>query len=370
MNDASLKSSFPSEDDVTTFLNKDSNNSSNGKAEKITQAGLVAEIDRLKNEAEKAKERKGMLIVKPFDQWISEAKERPIPQMLFDEFWFENELCFLFADTGAGKTILAVQIADAIANGNGMTILRIEAKKQIVLYLDFELSDKQIEGRYSDNYTNHYRFNGNLYRSEIAPDMELPEGLTFEEYLYNSLEISLKETGAKIIIVDNVTYLKDEMERAKNALPLMKLLKALKKKYDLSILCLAHTPKRDLAKPLTRNDLAGSKTLMNFCDSAFAIGESAKDSYIRYIKQIKVRQKPFKYDADNVCTCQIIQPDNFLKFDFTGFGLENDHLKVINEKDRQAMREKVLELQSKGMSFRDIGKELNISHMKAKRLTE
>lgn len=53
----------------------------------------------------------------------------------------------------------------------------------------------------------------------------------------------------------------------------MKQLKTLKNKYDLSLLILAHTPKRDLSKQLTRNDLQGSKMLINFCDSCFAIAK-------------------------------------------------------------------------------------------------
>lgn len=99
------------------------------------------------------------------------------------------------------------------------------------------------------------------------------------------------------MVIDNLTYLRNETERAKNALPLMKHLKALKNKFDLSILVLAHTPKRDMTKPITRNDLQGSKMLINFCDSSFAIGESSKDKSLRYLKQIKVRNSEFKYDT-------------------------------------------------------------------------
>ena len=57
-------------------------------------------------------------------------------------------------------------------------------------------------------------------------------------------------------------------ESAADAMPLMKKLVALKKRHDLSILLLAHTPKRALCNPsLTRNDLQGSKMLINFADS-------------------------------------------------------------------------------------------------------
>lgn len=54
-----------------------------------------------------------LLVIKPANQWLHEASVRPIPRMLFDELWFEGELCILFADTNVGKSILAVQIADA-----------------------------------------------------------------------------------------------------------------------------------------------------------------------------------------------------------------------------------------------------------------
>src|SRR5690606_40367234 len=111
--------------------------------------------------------------------------------------------------------------------------------------------------------------------------------------------------SAKILIIDNLTYLKNETEKAKDALPLMKHLKALKSKYGLSILALAHTPKRDLSKPITRNDLQGSKMLINFCDSSFAIGESFNDKHLRYIKQIKARNTEIIFDSENVGVCQI-----------------------------------------------------------------
>jgi hypothetical protein len=40
-----------------------------------------------------------ILVVKTANDWIKQAKARPIPKKLFGEFWLEGELCFLFADT-------------------------------------------------------------------------------------------------------------------------------------------------------------------------------------------------------------------------------------------------------------------------------
>ena len=332
-------------------------------------------IDEIKTEAEQllklgneAKESKGLFTVKTASRWIEQAKTRPIPKMLFGEFWFEGELCILFADTNLGKSILAVQIGNSISKGEQIRGFKLETQKQPILYFDFELGDKQFENRYSIKFEQHYNFDDNFIRVEINPDAFAPDNISNENYLNHSLERSITETGAKVLIIDNLTYLKNETEKAKDALPLMKHLKALKNKYGLSILALAHTPNRDLSKPITRNDLQGSKMLINFCDSSFSIGESNTDKSLRYIKQIKQRNTEQIYDAENVCVCQIDKPVNFLLFEFVNFGKEWEHLKQHTEKDKENLNEKVSELKQQGRSLREIGAELSISHMKVSRI--
>lgn len=303
----------------------------------------------------------GLFTVKTANSWIEQAKTKPIPAMLFSEYWHEGELCILFADTNLGKSILAVQIGDSISKGEAINGFKLETQKQPILYFDFELSEKQFENRYSENFTDHYLFDDNFLRVEINPDAEIPLSQSFEDYLNESLEKSIIETGAKKLIIDNLTYLKSETEKAKDALPLMKSLKALKTKYGLSILALAHTPKRDLSKPITRNDLQGSKMLINFCDSSFSIGESTNDKSTRYIKQIKARNTEIIFDTENVCVCHIEKPYNFLRFGFLGYGIEREHLKELTEKDKASTIERVKELSGQGKSQRQISAELGIS---------
>jgi RecA-family ATPase len=336
----------------------------------IPPTETIEHINGILQQGNEAKENKGLFTVKTASRWLEQAKTRPIPQMLFGEFWFEGELCILFADTNLGKSILAVQIGNSISKGEQIQGFKLQTQKQPILYFDFELSDKQFENRYSINFEKHYNFDDNFNRVEINPDAIIPEAQTFEDYLNHSLERSIIETGAKVLIIDNLTYLKNETEKAKDALPLMKHLKALKNKYGLSILALAHTPKRDLSKPITRNDLSGSKALMNFCDSSFSIGESHTDKNLRYIKQIKERFTEKIYDAENVCVCQVDKPLNFLLFEFVNYGKEWEHLKQHTEKDKENLNEKVSELKQQGRSLRDIGVELGISHQKAKRILD
>lgn len=289
----------------------------------------------------KASQPADLLEVKTANSWIEQASKRPIPRMLFSEFWFEQELCILFADTNVGKTILAVQIADSISRGKSIPGFKLETNAQKVIYCDFELNDKQFQGRYSLNYEDPYVFSDNFLRVEINPEADFPEDASFEFALSNAIERVITDNGAKIVIIDNITYLRHENERAKDALPLMKHLKRLKSKYNLSLLVLAHTPKRDLTKPLTRNDLQGSKVLMNFCDSSFAIGESSYDSSFRYIKMVKVRSTEHIYDSDNIIVCQITKPDNFLHFEYLHLDSEYKHLKTVTERDREILVEEV-----------------------------
>lgn len=302
----------------------------------------------------------GLFTIQTANSWIEQAKTRPIPKMLFSEFWYESEVCILFSDTNLGKSILAVQIANSISRGEHIPGFKLEADKQSVLYFDFELTEKQFQNRYAIDYENAYQFDDNLLRVEINPESDIPDELTFEKFLSNSLESLIIERKSKILVIDNLTYLRTETEKAKDALPLMKELKALKNKYHLSLLILAHTPKRDLSKPITRNDLQGSKMLINFCDSSFSIGESSTDKGVRYIKMIKARNTEIVYDAENVCVCQIAKPHNFLQFEFLDFGSELHHLKVVSEKEKEELEGQIAELiqNEPGISAYAIAKKL------------
>lgn len=330
-------------------------------------ATIINHFDDLFKQRQETEQNKGLLKVRTANQWLGLAKNTPIPEMLFGEFWHEGEICILFSDSNLGKTILSVQIADSISKGQQIPGFRLEAKKQTVLYFDFELSAKQFEVRYSEKnealkvFENHYVFDNNLKRIEINPDVEIPEGITFENYLNQSLEQCIIETGGKILIIDNITYLRNETERSKDALPLMKYLKDLKRKYGLSILALAHTPKRDLSRPITQNDLGGSKMLYNFIDSCFAIGQSNADKNLRYIKQLKERSTEKKYGEDNVIICQIAKVVNFLSFEFIYFGSEREHLKQLTEKDHESKVLEAMELKSQGLSNVAIAKQFGVS---------
>ncbi|PCJ98954.1 MAG: LuxR family transcriptional regulator [Flavobacteriaceae bacterium] len=302
------------------------------------------------------------LIIKPANDWIEDAKSRPIPNMLFSEFWYEYELVILYADTNVGKSILAVQIAESISTGIPVKNFKLEAFAQRVLYLDFELSDKQFEKRYSQDYKNHFQFNPNFLRAEINPLADIPkEHKGIEDYLCSQLKDIINKNEAKVVIIDNLTFLRNDNEKAKYALELMKQLKKITKELSISIMVLAHTPKRDDSKPISKNDLAGSKMLINFCDSAFAIGCSQANPNQRYLKQIKQRNTEQIFHTENVMLCILEKELNFLQFNFLYFDSEKNHLRCNTSIDLDDRDEKMKVLISQGLSNVQIGKQLGIN---------
>lgn len=308
------------------------------------------------------------LVSKSANAWITESMLTPRPRMLFGGLWHENELCILFADTNTGKSILAVQICDSITKGIPLLNLPLEVEAQTVLYLDFELSAKQFELRYSEPNTPPYRFSELFYRAEINPNADIPDGVSIQEQTFQDIETLIISTGTKIVVVDNLTYLSDQTEKAGEASPLMKELRFLKNKYELSILVVAHTPKRDPHKPLSRNDLVGSRMVMNFADSSFAIGEAAFDKNLRYIKQIKQRNTECLFDEDNVLVVQLERVNALLGFTFLRFCAEYELLQQQTPDQKETLKSSIVELQRSGLTQKQIAEKLGITQGQVSKL--
>lgn len=289
-----------------------------------------------------------MLAVKSVNDTLIDASREPDPEPLYDKLWYQGEVSCLFADSNIGKSLFAVQIAEGIA------------QRFRVLYLDCELSAKQFQDRYTNKKTGQlHRFPDNFFRATIVPArMDLKD---WEDRILGNIEKAALQMKTPVIIVDNIGYLCNNAEKGQDAGTFMMKLLKLKQQYAWSILIIAHTPKRSLSSPITQNDLAGSKKLYNFFDSVFAIGKSAKDERLRYVKQLKVRAGAFRYDSDNVIVYEIEKTDGFTHFEFKEYSTEREHLREQKETETLNRVENIIQLFQQGKSYREIAQEVGLS---------
>lgn len=298
---------------------------------------------------------------------LNTGKSLPPPVNLFDHLFIESEICILFATTNVGKSILAVQIGQAIASGRNVGSFFVSCEPQPVLYYDFELSDRQFYKRYEG-----FEFSPNLH---FALPKYLSDEVTtfsqFESERLNEIQAAAKDGGFKVVIIDNLTWINGDSEKGNVSAKFMQKIHAFARKNDISVLVIAHTPKRNNIQPLGLNDLFGSSMLSNFVDSMFAIGESTTGHEIRYIKQIKVRLAEKIYHNGNVQACKIGKDETgFLGFTKLENDSENIHLKRIGQEKRNENKEKAKEYKGKGLSLREIADKLGVSHTTVKKYLE
>jgi RecA-family ATPase len=308
-----------------------------------------------------------ILKVKTANEWIQEAQSLPVPKQIFGQFWYQGELCVLVADTNQGKTILLVQVIDSVTSGKSILGQENRLGPTKAIYYDLELTSKQFELRYSEiNETegttfNHFNFSNDFYRGEFNPDGFDFEDLDFTDKIIQEIENQTLAIGANVIVIDNLSVIMPDNEKAKNTTPFLTKLNMLKKKYGWSIILIAHTPKRISYSPMTVNDIQGSKAFSNLVDSIFALGESQKNSAIKYLKQLKVRYGSYEYDSKNVLEIKISKESNFTSFIRIGVSHEFEHLKKIDETSKECKKELAFDLKSKGFSNVHIAEQIGMS---------
>lgn len=297
-----------------------------------------------------------MLKIRTANDRLKEAATQPTPNNLFNSLVFENETTILFADTGAGKSILTVQIGNEIS------------KKLRTLYVDMELSTKQFGMRYSEGSatgeTINYTFNDNLLIASFAADNRQNFSEEENEFdIFKEVENLIAENNIECLIFDNVSMISTgDVDKAKSVIPLMKKFKEIKEKHELTLIIVDHTKKRNEYIPISINDLNGSKMKANLVDSVFYIGKSRQDENLRYILQLKNRSAEKAYTPDSVLECGIIKENAFLHFDFSdNLGCELDHIKQAPKTSKNERNSEIRSMHTMGTSNAEIGRKYNLS---------
>lgn len=314
------------------------------------ESKVLSPVEGIKQEVEKAKrapKKRGIFSVKKANDWIKDSRERPDPRSFFHGLIVEYECTVIFASSGVGKSIFVTQIAEEIA------------WREPLLFIDLELADKQFQMRYTDPVTNQvHMFPDNFERAEIDPELIVGEDL--EEAILDSIEDSAKR-GIQFFVLDNITFACNDSEKGATAGQFMMKIIRLKKKYHLTIIVIAHTPKRRGYEPITQNDLAGSAKLINFFDAGIAIARSAKDPNLRYVKQVKVRTGEYKYDSENVILYKLQQIQGYTQFVFQDYVQESTQLREKNEFTEAEDLQELVDLKAQNKTVRQIADETGFS---------
>jgi archaellum biogenesis ATPase FlaH len=311
-----------------------------------------------------------MIAIRTANDRIKAGLQLPDIYSLIGDIWQSGELAILFGGTGSGKSILSVQIADVLSKGENLFSETInESPPQVVIYFDFELTDKQFQIRYTNLHNNKsYQFSDYLKIVNIPFGEIYEPGKNITAKIFDLIEKCLVETDATVLIIDNITALSSEDNKdANTALEIMSYLDKLKRNNGLSILVVAHTPKKFSFTPITLSDLAGSSKIANFSDTIFAIGKSIINTEFRYLIQVKFsRSRKEGYDYNNVITLRKSKDDNFLHFEFEGTIAETEHI----SKEGNNPKLTAISMKNQGASLQEIADKLIVSKTTAHNWTK
>ena len=284
------------------------------------------------------------------DKDIDEALEEPEMRRLMGSLLWENTIGFLFASSGRGKTVLAVQMAVAISKGEGCFPYKTEggdtkylleneaAEGKKTGFVDLELSKQQFKKRYSNTEGEKFKFGENFIRISVNRNGRRKR-MDREQTIFADIENAVAMHKIQFLVIDNITKLSPDSKSDSEVIQrLMERFEYLRDKYGLTILVIAHTPKRNNnSQPVTSYDMSGSAIASDFADTIIAINVDNNDEKLKYIKQVKSRDEEAIYGESNVIRCNIEASSNgtFLNFNFIGLGHERDHLEEFMKKETQ-----------------------------------
>ncbi len=297
------------------------------------------------------------------DDIVAGAREKPKRRIIGDLIR-EREVSILFSDEKTGKTILALQFAIAAAKGENLfgraDLFPNECEPMKVQIFDFEMENRELYDRYSDASSGEmYAFGPNIVRTIMNP--ECFDLKAAPERLIAAVEAEIEKHQPKFVIIDNITWLVKESTDADVAADFMGKMLQLQRRHEMSVVVIAHTPKRNTAEPLESRNLAGSKNLVNFCKNLIGVAASKKDKPIRYIKHIFSRNSPVIFDENNVIECGIEKEagSSLLQWKLMGFSKELEHLTIPEQEHTEdEILEMVFNRRQNNMSYEQIRKDL------------
>jgi RecA-family ATPase len=323
-----------------------------------TNASQVKELFLMENNTPQIPPKEPIRIRKA-NEYIDELKHWQPAEMLFDEFWREGELALLFGPSGSGKSILAVQIAEAVARGRAIDGFRMPDRGRRVLYVDLDMSGAQFLARItvpnSDKVkVKTHEFSDRFYR-ESRPDVE---------DLVGWLRDAVKAMGARSVVIDSLAAVRKTHDGVRETLRLMRELRALRDELGISILVVTDCVDARRGKMLTEADMGRSRVLCGAADSVFAISRHATHIDNRVIVQTLSRNAPLVWTAGNAPLCSIAREETGL----LAFRFDELYASKVDTETLELICNLKIARDEGGETFRSAADLFEISRSRAERL--
>ncbi len=279
-------------------------------------------------------------------------------EMLFDEFWRGGELALLFGPSGSGKSVLAVQVADALARGRPLDGFQMPRGRRRVLYVDLEHSDTQFGIRYSHSTPNMrspkaYKFAENLYRDRPPPDDDIVDWVRAE----------VLENRFQVVVVDALSAIRRTHDGTRETLAMMRRLKPLRDELGISILVLTDSEPPRRSGRVGEYGLGRSRILCGVADSVFALAkdEDARDEW--RLVHTRSRSASIFWDVETGPLGSVTR----LAGGLLGFRFDGRFTPDMDDEKRRLIR-RVRSMHVGGATYRAIADELGMSKTQAARL--
>jgi len=283
---------------------------------------------------------------------IISGMEAGQPQMLFDTFWREGELALLFGEAGAGKSLLAMQLARTLAVGGDIPWFVMEAAAGKTLYVDLSMNDRQFASR------NSYRGRNGKARVWPVSQRLYCDRPQDDNVLIEWLERQISGEKLKYVIIDDLGSIMRTCDGTRETMAVMRGLRRICGRFGVSILVVMQSEASKGNAGFSERDLGRQRSLCRLADSVFAIGLNPSRSGYVSLAQTRSRSSRVKWTVHNSILAKITESKGVVELRF-----EMD----ISEEERNLIKA-VSGHQRKGLSYREIAIKLKISKSRAHRL--
>lgn len=211
----------------------------------------------------------------------------------------EGEVTILAGDTNACKSTFGYNMMLAISKGKDF--LAISTLESEVLYVETEMSSRQLYNRFKSVKVNeNFKF-----LDAVGKPLD---------WILEKVDGYCKKRGKTekrlVVAIDSISVAAKTTITAKVAREAMEQIKALCALYSIPVVVLLHNKKRDKKKPLQISDIQGSGKLVDLADNVFSMAKCGGQEV--YIKTLKLRSSRIE---DTVKHLEVVE-EPWLTVDF------------------------------------------------------